>query len=87
MISYSTLYLMRGLLYHLKLGIKNNRLKTMKVVYATPLKDKSGKKLKYKFRDSEGLSIVNGDNGKRGDSKLIISFEKSAPHCLLLNKG
>lgn len=64
-----------GLLYHLKLAIKNKHLNDMQVVYATRLKNKSNKRLRGKFSDAEGLSLVNGNNGKQGDSILIISFE------------
>ncbi len=64
-----------GLLYHIKLTIKNNQLEDMKIVFATPLKDKNGKPLKGKYSDSEGLSLHNSNNGKKGDSRLIISFE------------
>lgn len=64
-----------GLLYHLKLTIKDKHLNDMKVVYATRLKNKGNKRLRGKFSDAEGLSLINGNNGKPGDSVLIISFE------------
>lgn len=64
-----------GLLYHLKLTIKNNYLENMQVIYATRLKNKSGEKLKGKYSDAEGLALTGGNNGKKGDSELIISFE------------
>ena len=64
-----------GLLYHLKLTIKDGRLKATQVVFATTLKGDNDKALKGKYSDSEGLSITNGNNGIKGDSELIISFE------------
>jgi len=64
-----------GLLYHLKLTIKNNQLEDMEIVFATRLKDKNNKRLRGKYSDSEGLSLLNSHNGKQGDSTLIISFE------------
>ena len=64
-----------GLLYHLTLGIRDNKLKSVNIIAAMPLKDKQKKALKGKFSDAEGLSLINGNNGKRGDSQLIISFE------------
>ena len=68
-----------GYLYHLKLQFSGNpsqqKLDSMKVVFATELKDSNGKALKGKYSDSEGLSLANGNNKKMGDSKLIISFE------------
>lgn len=68
-----------GLLYHFELGFSDNskdrKLRTMNAVYATSLKDKVGEALEGKYSDSEGLSLINGNNGKLGDSKLIVSFE------------
>lgn len=64
-----------GLLYHFKLTTKNNRLTNLKVTYASRLKNKNDEHLRGKYSDSEGLSLINGDNGKKGDSELIISFE------------
>ena len=64
-----------GMLYHIKLTIKKNKLKKLKVIYATKLKNKRGIALKGKKKDSEGLSLTNANNGIKGDTKLIISFE------------
>ncbi len=64
-----------GFLYHLRLTINNNHLENMKVIYATRLKNKAGENLKGKYSDAEGLSLTGGNNGKKGDSELIISFE------------
>ncbi len=64
-----------GLLYHLKLTIKNNKLDKIDVILAKRLLDKDQQALKGKFSDAEGLTLENGNNGKKGDSKLIISFE------------
>ena len=64
-----------GLLYHLKISLKEGNLEDAKVIFATKLKAKSGKRLVGKYSDSEGLSILKSNNGIKGDSKLIISFE------------
>jgi len=64
-----------GLLYHLKINIIKNKLKTVDIVFATELKNKQKQALKGKFSDAEGLVVKNGNNGKLGDSTLIISFE------------
>lgn len=40
------------------------------------LLDENGKPLKYRQADSEGLAIENGNNGRRGDTRLIVSFER-----------
>ena len=65
-----------GLLYHLTLTVKDNKLKMLEVIHATQLKDINGLPLAGKYDDSEGLSLINANNGKKGDSELIISFEK-----------
>ena len=64
-----------GMLYHIKLTIKKNKLQKLKVVYATKLKNKRGKPLRGSKTDSEGLTLSNANNGEKGDTKLIISFE------------
>ncbi len=64
-----------GMLYHIKLTINKNKLQKLKVIYATKLKNKRGKVLKGSKSDSEGLSLTNANNGVKGDTKLIISFE------------
>ena len=63
-----------GVLYHIKLSIKNNKLKATKVIKAYQLKDKKGKPFKRKYRDSEGLSVKRDASGKV--IELIISFER-----------
>jgi len=65
-----------GLLYHLAITMKDKKLETLDVIYATQLKDINGLPLAGKYDDSEGLSLINADNGKKNDSELIISFEK-----------
>lgn len=64
-----------GLLYHLKLGLTDSKLKTVDIILATRLKKKRNIPFKGKFSDAEGLALLNGANGKKGDSQLIISFE------------
>jgi len=76
-----------GLLYHLSLDIKNNHLGNVKVVAAMPLLNKQGQPLKGKFSDAEGLSLINGNNGKPGDSQLIISFENKPRIAKFSSKG
>jgi len=66
----STLYALsdKGYLYHFEIGIKKSKIKKLSLKKAFKLKNKSGKKLKKKKRDSEGLVFL-GDN-------LLISFER-----------
>ncbi|MEE9327995.1 MAG: esterase-like activity of phytase family protein [Cocleimonas sp.] len=76
-----------GRLYHLKLGFDSNKLTSMEVVYATPLNDIIGSKLKGKYSDSEGLSIINGNNKIKGDTQLIVSFENKPRVAKYSTKG
>ncbi len=64
-----------GLLYSLQLVIKNTKLQTLEVISAKQLKDINGIPLTGNYRDSEGLTLLNSSNKKKGDSQLIISFE------------
>lgn len=63
-----------GLLYHIKLTVKNKKLTATKVIKAYQLKDKKGKPFKRKYSDSEGLSLKRDASGKV--VALIISFER-----------
>ncbi|MCF6189624.1 MAG: esterase-like activity of phytase family protein [Cocleimonas sp.] len=64
-----------GLLYHLSVNSEKNKLNSVKVISAMRLMSYKGSALRGKYSDSEGLSILNANNGKKGDSELIISFE------------
>jgi hypothetical protein len=64
-----------GLLYWLTLIIKENKINTLKVIAAKQLKDINGTVLSGKNSDSEGLTLLNANNQKKGDTQLIISFE------------
>lgn len=66
----------RGLLLHLRPEIRDDRLRDLIFLAEFPLLDPRGKPLKGHWRDSEGLAIENGDNGIKGDSRLLISFER-----------
>jgi len=76
-----------GVLYHLKLTVKNKKIDKLKVSYATRLKDKKGRPLRKGLKDSEGLSLINANNGKKGDTKLIISFEGKPRVARFTTKG
>mgnify|MGYP001080074408 CR=1 FL=1 len=39
------------------------------------LKDAESRPLTAPWADSEGLTLINGDNGIRGDTELLVSFE------------
>ena len=54
----------------------NHTLQDIRLESGQRLLDENGKPLKYKQADSEGLAIENGNNGRRGDTRLIVSFER-----------
>ena len=57
----------KGVLYIMGILIDKDTITKLKLISAARLKDESGKKLRKKYRDSEGLVFV--------DDKLAISFE------------
>ena len=63
-----------GRLVHFKLTINRGRLVSATVV-ATSTKQ-TGKRLSGKWADSEGLVAANHKNKVRGDTELLISFER-----------
>ena len=69
----------RGALFWLKPHFVNGELVDVKVAAAFALYELDNKlRLKDRRADAEGLDIVNGANGRRGDSELLVSFERSA---------
>jgi len=58
----------KGYLFHLRPSIKQNTLIALTALSAYRLQTK-------RTKDSEGLAILNGDNGVAGDTELVISFE------------
>ena len=76
-----------GYLYHLKITLNKNQLHDLKVVLATKLFDNNGIPLKGKYRDSEGLSTLNSNNDKQGDTQLLISFENKPRIAKFSTKG
>ena len=65
-----------GTLFYLQPVIQNNTLMNVNFVKGIGLKRKGDKK-RRKW-DIEGLDILNGNNGVKGDSELVISFERKA---------
>jgi len=67
----------KGGLFHLQPRIKNDVLTGVQLLRAFPLRElDSGKPLKWSRADSEDLHVLNGHNRRRGDSELIVSFER-----------
>ncbi len=67
----------KGYLFHLQPTFKDDILvgvTLLKAVWLTELK--SGKLLRDRRADSEGLDILHGRNGIKGDAELLVSFER-----------
>ncbi len=45
-------------------------------LHGVRLRDAAGIRLRGKWSDSEGLDIINGDNGDTADDRLLVSFER-----------
>jgi hypothetical protein len=65
-----------GRLFHLIPEFAGGVLSGVAGVAGFPLRDPSGEPLRGARADSEGLALENADNGIRGDSRLVISFER-----------
>jgi hypothetical protein len=72
------LYLLsdHGNLFHARLVLEAGRLVDLRPVAAYPLRDRSGHPLRGKLADAEGLEIEAGNNGRTGDARLLVSFER-----------
>jgi len=64
-----------GALFHFNPEIDNKGLKNIQLIAAHPLLSKAGEDLGYPWSDSEGLHLKNGNNGRKGDDELLVSFE------------
>ena len=66
----------KGVLFHLRPVIRKDKLAGLQLLKAVPFKEADGKPLKGRRADSEGLDILKGRNGRKGDAELVISFER-----------
>ena len=65
----------KGRVFHFRLTLDGNRIKAVDPVYAANLSDTEGDQVKKGRRDSEGLTLLNAANGKRGDTQLVFALE------------
>ena len=65
----------KGRLFHFRLRLRGNHLEDVTPVYAVYLTDVAGEPVKKGRRDAEGLTVMNANNGKRGDTQLVIALE------------
>ncbi len=63
----------RGILFHFKMQISNEQIAAIKPVFAKVLTDDKAKPLRH--RDAEGLVVLNANNGRKGDSQLVVALE------------
>jgi hypothetical protein len=67
----------KGFLFHLRPVFENSALTGLKLLKAFHLREAGGNKpLKGTRADTEGLDILKGRNGHKGDAELIVSFER-----------
>jgi hypothetical protein len=69
----------KGALFHLRPIFDGEQLSGLELLKALPLREiGTGKPLHWRYErsDTEGLDILNGRNGQKGDAELIISFER-----------
>lgn len=65
-----------GYLYHLRPRFEDGELVGLRALRGFPLLDRNGKRLRGKFADSEGMLILNGNDGDADNPELLISFER-----------
>lgn len=65
-----------GYLLHLKPVFRNGHLFDVEFLAGYHLLDNKNHPLKYKDADSEGLAIINGNNGRKSDTELLVCFER-----------
>lgn len=67
----------KGFLFHLQPVFRNGALTGLKLLKAVHLRELGNNKpLRWGNADSEGLEILRGRNGRKGDAELLISFER-----------
>ncbi len=66
----------KGALFQLRPVIREDKLAGLQLLKAVPLRETDGKLLKGRRADSEGLDILKGRNGRKGDAELVVSFER-----------
>ncbi|MEN8214767.1 MAG: esterase-like activity of phytase family protein, partial [Pseudomonadota bacterium] len=66
-----------GILHHLRPLFDGDKLVAIDLLASYRLHNKQGKPLKDEHCDAEGAYVVKAGNGIKGDSELVISFEKT----------
>lgn len=66
----------RGRIFHLRPRIEDGMLKAVEGLRGFHLRNANGRYIPRYLADSEGMVALNADNGVRGDTRLVISFEQ-----------
>ncbi len=66
----------QGNLFHLRPELRDGHLVGLAAVAAFPLRDRQGAPLAGRAADAEGMDARRSANGRRGDTVLVISFER-----------
>ncbi|MGH8120673.1 MAG: esterase-like activity of phytase family protein, partial [Gammaproteobacteria bacterium] len=65
-----------GYILDLQPLFRKGELQDVLLIAGHRLLDDKGRPLKFKPADSEGVAVENARNGKQGDSRLVVSFER-----------
>lgn len=65
----------KGNIFHLRLKISGNQLEAAELVFAAHLLDSKGVRVASYRADAEGLMVINANNGRKGDTQLVIALE------------
>lgn len=67
----------QGGLFWLQPVFTNSYLTDVKLIKALPLREPGdGRAVRWTRTDAEGMDVINGRNGRKNDSELVISFER-----------
>ncbi len=66
-----------GYLVHFRIAIDQNKLTKLEPVAVFPIEEFEASllKLTWSLSNAEGVHVLNSDNGKRGDSELVVALE------------
>ena len=66
----------QGTLFHLRPEIRDGRLTGLRALSGYPLRNADGEALAGREADAEALDIIGGRNHRRGDTRLLVAFER-----------
>jgi len=64
----------KGNVFHFRLKLEGNTIVAIEPVFAAPLADTAEKSRRSRF-NAEGLAVLNANNGKSGDTELVVAVE------------